>query len=44
MPAKKTTSVNEQILVEAARIYDARNEDGAEGKVIHHSFSDVTFL
>ena len=33
MPAKKTTSVNEQILVEAARIYDARNEDGLDGKV-----------
>jgi hypothetical protein len=34
MPAKgKTVSVNEQILVEAARIYDARGEEHVEGKV-----------
>ena len=34
MPAKKPVqSVNEQILVEAARIYDARDEDAVEGKV-----------
>jgi hypothetical protein len=34
MPAKaKTVSVNEQILVEAARIYDARGEENSEGKV-----------
>ena len=34
MPAKgKTISVNEQILVEAARIYDARGEENTEGKV-----------
>ncbi len=41
MPAKKATSVNEQILVEAARIYDARGDEGVDAKVYIAYYLDV---